>query len=335
MAGGPSTPALCAAVSNAGGLGFLAAGYKSAQSVVDEVTAVRTLTGAPFGVNVFVPGQPAVDDGAVNDYLATLKDEADRFGVPLAARWDDDAWSDKLEALGGLGVPMVSFTFGCPSAAVVKRLHRAGSVVVVSVTTPEEAVLARSAGADALGAQGIEAGGHQATFSDDVPLKSGLRLSQLLPALKRQVDLPVIAAGGLMGGADVARVIASGAAAAQLGTAFLRTPESGANDIYKSALADPAYDGTTITRAFSGRRARGLVNRFIQAHPDAPASTYPEVNNATRALRAEAARRGDPQSINLWAGEGYTFAADQPAAQIVARIGAEYEAAASARSRRG
>jgi nitronate monooxygenase len=330
MAGGPSTPTLCTAVSDAGGLGFLAAGYKSAGAMTDEIHAVRTRTEAPFGVNLFVPGGPAEDEGVISDYLATLAEEAERFGAPLVASWDDDHWSEKLEALVHLAVPMVSFTFGCPGPEVVDALHRVGTVVVVSVTTPEEAQAAAAAGADGVGAQGIEAGGHQATFSDDLPLESGYRLTQLVPAIRRRVDLPVIAAGGLMSGADIARAIASGAVAAQLGTAFLRSPESGAHDIYKSALADPSYDGTAITRAFSGRRARGLVNRFMRAHPHAPASTYPEVNNATRPLRAEAVRRGDPGSINLWAGEGFTLTTDQPAAQIVTRLGGEYEAARDA-----
>jgi nitronate monooxygenase len=312
MAGGPSTVALCAAVSEAGGLGFLAAGYKTTQAMVDEIAGVRALTTAPFGVNLFVPGQPALDRGVIDEYLAGLRDEADRFQVALDARWDDDSWPEKLEALASLGVPLVSFTFGCPDAAEVDGLHRAGSAVIVSVTSPEEATVAAEAGADAIGAQGIEA---------------GHRLSRLVPAIRDRVDLPVIAAGGLMTGLDVARVIDSGAIAGQLGTAFLRSPESGAHDIYKAALADPAYDGTAITRAFSGRRARGVVNRFMLAHPDAPAATYPEINNATRALRAEAVRRGDPGSINLWAGEGYALASDRPAAEILARLGAEYERA--------
>jgi nitronate monooxygenase len=128
-----------------------------------------------------------------------------------------------------------------------------------------------------------------------------------------------------MTGSDVAAVIRGGAVAAQLGTALLRCPESGASELHKSALADPAFRGTAITRAFSGRRARGLVNAFMRAHPDAP-SAYPQINNATRAIRREAMARGDPDATNLWAGQGFRLAEERPAAEIITRIGLEFEA---------
>ena len=134
----------------------------------------------------------------------------------------------------------------------------------------------------------------------------------------------MVAAGGLMTGADVAAVVRAGAVAAQLGTAFLLCPESGASAAHQAALADPSFSGTAITRAFSGRRARGLVNDFMRAHPDAP-SAYPEINNATRALRRQAVARGDPQAINLWAGQGFRLAQARPAAEIMATIGSEFE----------
>lgn len=157
------------------------------------------------------------------------------------------------------------------------------------------------------------------------PRTAGWGLLALVTAIRHEVSLPVIAAGGVMTGAAVAGVVRAGAVAAQLGTALLRCPESGASEIHKAALADPRFTSTSITRAFSGRRARGLVNDFMRAHPDAP-SAYPHINNATRALRLAALARSDPQATNLWAGQGFRLAQERPAAEIIATIGAEFEA---------
>jgi nitronate monooxygenase len=328
MAGGPSTPRLAAAVSGGGGLGFLAAGYLSAEEMTRQIGELRALTDAPFGVNVFVPQSPDVDEAAVTAFVASLQAEAEAFGVPVVPSWDDDGWAEKLEQLRRDAVPLVSFTFGCPSSEIVRQLHDAGSRVVVTVTTPAEAVLAAGAGADAVGAQGIEAGGHQGSFDDDRAPDTGWGLLALVTAIRHQVGIPVVAAGGLMTGADVAAVVQAGAVGAQLGTAFLLSDESGASEVYKSALSDPSFPGTAITRAFSGRRARGLVNDFMRKHPDAP-SAYPQINNATRALRRHAVARRDPQAINLWAGQGFRLAQARPAAEIVATIGSEFEARAT------
>jgi nitronate monooxygenase len=322
MAGGPSTPALAAAVSGAGGLGFLAGGYLTAEVLERQIRELRQLTGSPFGVNVFLPQKPDVDHVALDAYLQSLLPDADAFGVEVVPSWDDDGWPGKLELLLSDPVPVVSFTFGCPSPEVVRRLQEVGSRVVVSVTTPADASTAAGAGADAVCAQGIEAGGHQGTFGDETAPDTGWGLLALLTAIRHTVETPVIAAGGLMTASDVAAVIRAGALAAQLGTALLRCPESGASDMHKSALSDPSFNETAITRAFSGRRARGLVNAFMRAHPDAP-SAYPYINNATRALRHEAVARRDPHATNLWAGQGYRLAEDRPAAEIIASIGAE------------
>jgi nitronate monooxygenase len=327
MSGGPSNPALAGAVSDAGGLGFLAAGYLTPAALEKQIGELRATTTAPFGVNVFVPQSPHVDQVALDTYLESLRAEAEAAGVEVVASWDDDGWSDKLEIVTRHRVPVVSFTFGCPPPDIVRRLHNVGSRVVVTVTTPAEAALAVRAGADAVAAQGIEAGGHQATFKDDTAPDAGWGLLALVTAVRQDVRVPVIAAGGLMTGTDVAAVTRAGAVAAQLGTAFLRCPESGASAVHRSALADTRFATTAITRAFSGRRARGLVNDFMRAHPDAP-SAYPQINNATRALRQRSVARGDPQSTNLWAGQGFRLARDRPAAEVTAAIGAEFEAVA-------
>jgi len=202
---------------------------------------------------------------------------------------------------------------------VIRALQEAGSAVVVTVTSPAEAVLAAEAGADALCVQGYEAGAHRGTFVNDDAPGGDRGLPALIGEVAAVTGLPQIAAGGIMGPRQVRAVLAAGAAAAQCGTAFLRSPESGAHPLHKAALADPRYTATVVTRAFSGRPARGLVNRFIAEHADAPPA-YPEINNATRPLRAAAAARGDTEAMSLWAGQGYRQAAERPAAEIVERL---------------
>ncbi len=196
MAGGPSTVELARAVSDAGGLGFLAAGYRTPSAVRDDVRALRAATGAPFGVNVFVPGPPG-DEAAVRRYAGELQAEADRWGVDLGEpRHDDDAWEEKVGLLVEERVPVVSFTFGLPGEDVIAALQEAGATVLVTVTTPEEAGAARDAGADALVVQGVEAGGHRGGFGDEDG-EGEYGLLTLLRLVARTVDLPLVAAGGL------------------------------------------------------------------------------------------------------------------------------------------
>jgi nitronate monooxygenase len=317
MAGGPSTPALAAAVSAAGGLGFLAAGYRTPQAVREEVRATRELTGERFGVNVFLPGPPG-DDEAVRRYAGQLRAEAERWGVELGEpRADDDAWEAKVAVLAEERVPVVSFTFGLPRPDVVSALHDAGTTVLVTVTTPEEAVAAAGTGADALVVQGVEAGGHRGGLRDEDGVgEYGLLV--LLRLVARAVDLPLVAAGGVVDGASVAAVLVAGAEAAQLGTAFLGCPEAGTSPVHRAALA--AGGETALTRAFSGRRARGLVNRFLAEHgPTAPAA-YPQVHHLTTPLRAAARSAGDAGGINLWAGQGHRLVEPLPAGEQVRRL---------------
>jgi nitronate monooxygenase len=313
MAGGPTTADLVIAAGRAGALAFLAAGYKTPEAMAAEITAVRAATAEPFGVNVFVPGAPYRDAAALAGYLGTL-------GPGLGdASWDDDGFDGKIAALLADPPAVTSFTFGCPPPGVIRALQDAGSAVAVTVTSPGEARLAAEAGADAVCVQGYEAGAHRGTFgNDDAPGRDRGLLS-LIGEVAAVTGLPQIAAGGIMGPRQVRAVLAAGAAAVQCGTAFLRSPESGAHPLHKAALADPRYTATTVTRAFSGRPARGLVNEFIIEHSDAPPA-YPEINNATRPLRAAAAARGDTERMSLWAGQGYRLAAELPAAEIVDRL---------------
>ncbi|MCC2275311.1 nitronate monooxygenase [Streptomyces sp. ET3-23] len=332
MAGGASRPALAAAVSGAGGLGFLAAGYKTPAAMYEEIKQLRALTSRPFGVNLFLPQPPAADPAAVEVYAEQLAAEATWYDTPLG-EWDrdaDDAYEAKLAILLDDPVPVVSFTFGCPSPEALAALAAAGTRTVVTVTSPAEAEAAQQAGADAVCAQGVEAGGHRGTHHDDPHADgagAGIGLLSLLAQLRETVRIPVIAAGGLMRGADIAAVLTAGACAAQLGTAFLACPESGAHPLHKQALTDPLFVRTELTRAFSGRPARGLVNRFVREHgPYAPAA-YPQVHFLTAPLRRAAAEAGDPQALGLWAGQGHRLARELPAAELVQLLAAELGAA--------
>jgi nitronate monooxygenase len=317
MAGGPSSPALVTAAAEAGAIGFLAGGYKTAGAVAAEIAEVRAATTGPFGVNLFVPGDPSPEPERVAAYLASLAEDALAVGGTAGDPvWDDDGWPDKLAAVLAAAPPVVSFTFGCPSAEAVADFRAAGTVVAVTVTSPAEAEAATAAGADLLCAQGVEAGAHRGTFGNGDGPGQDYGVLSLIGEVARVSGLPQIAAGGIVSPAQVRAVLAAGAVAAQCGTAFLRCPESGAHPAYKAALASARYNVTAVTRAFSGRPARGLLNRFMLDHADAPPA-YPEINNATRGLRAAAAKAGDTDRMSLWAGQGFRSATDRPAAEVI------------------
>jgi nitronate monooxygenase len=338
MAGGVSVPQLAAAVSEAGGLGFLAAGYKTADGMYQEIKQLRSLTGRPFGVNLFMPQPEYADRAAVDVYAHQLAGEAawyeTELGDPDSGR--EDGYDAKLSVLLDNPVPVVSFHFGVPTRDVLDSLRRAGTFTLVTATTAEEALAVERAGADAVIAQGIEAGGHQGTHRD-IPENdgSGIGLLSLVAQIRETVSLPIVAAGGLMRGSQIAAVLAAGASAAQLGTAFLATPESAANAVHKQALTNPLFVRTELTRAFSGRPARGLVNRFMREHgPYAPAA-YPEIAHLTSPLRKKAAAAGDAQGMALWAGQGHRMARELPAGQLVEVLAAELESARAALSAGG
>ncbi|POX53252.1 nitronate monooxygenase [Streptomyces sp. Ru72] len=338
MAGGASVPQLAAAVSEAGGLGFLAAGYKTADGMYQEIKQLRGLTHRPFGVNVFMPQPEYADPAAVEVYANQLAGEATWYETELGDRDSgrDDGYDAKLAVLLDDPVPVVSFHFGVPAPDVLDSLRRLGTLTLVTATTAEEALAVQEAGADAVIAQGIEAGGHQGTHRDcREDDGSGVGLLSLLAQVRETVTIPIVAAGGIMRGSQIAAVLAAGASAAQLGTAFLATPESGAHPAHKQALTGSHFVRTELTRAFSGRPARGLVNRFMREHgPYAPAA-YPEIHHLTSPLRKAAAKAGDAQGMALWAGQGHRLARDLPAGRLVEVLVTELEEATTALSTGG
>jgi nitronate monooxygenase len=328
LAGGPSTPRLAAAVANAGGLGFLAAGYKRATAVDDEIDELRALTSAPFGVNIFAPPQAPPSAAAIEAYGARLRAAAERYGVTVGEpRHDDDEFEAKVGVVIDRRVAVVSFTFGCPPPEVFERLHAAGAEVWVTVTSPDEARHARDTGADALVVQGYEAGGHRGSFTDGDD-REDFGLLALLRLVRAEVDLPLIAAGGIVDGPTVAAVLCAGAGAAQLGSALMLAPEAGTSQAHRAALRSSGR--TALTRAFSGRQARGIVNRFMREYGDDAPMAYPDVHHMTTPIRAAAREAGDADALNLWAGQTHVLALEAPAEEIVSRLATDARATIAA-----
>jgi nitronate monooxygenase len=321
MAGGPGTPALAAAVTNAGGLGFIPAGYLTADEFAADIVAARAATTGPLGVNLFVP-QPSVADWVALEYYA---DELDAIAVHYNVEvgypefGDDDDWARKLEVVADLRPELVSFTFGVPSPDIIRRLGALGLLVMVTVTSAYEAGVALAAGADSLVVQGPGAGGHRATFAPDMEPNTE-SLHQLLARIRKAHDVPLVAAGGLGTAEDVAAVLSRGAVAAQVGTALLLSDEAGTNQAHRTAMVNPLFSKTIVTRAFSGRYARSLENEFIRVLDRVTPLGYPEVNQMTLPIRAAAAEREDPNGMNLWAGPRFQDARPGPAADIVASL---------------
>jgi nitronate monooxygenase len=323
LAGGPSTPELAAAVSNAGGLGFLAAGYLSAAELTRRRRRLTELTGRPFGVNLFVPGPPG-DVARVRQFAAEIESDASGAGARLGeARHDDDDWDAKIEYLTADPVDVVSFTFGIPGADVIASLRASGSEVWVTVTSLDEARRAAAAGADLLVAQGYEAGGHRGGTSD-AP-EEAVGLIALLQLITAQLATPVVATGGIATGGAIAAVLCLGARGAALGTAFLDCPEAATAPVQRSALRGAAP--TRLTRAFSGRTARGIENGFLRAHTESAPAAYPEVHYLTSPMRQAARQAGLADYVNLWAGQAYPLSAPVPAADLVRDLWQQAQAA--------
>jgi NAD(P)H-dependent flavin oxidoreductase YrpB (nitropropane dioxygenase family) len=317
MAGGPTTLALAEAVAAAGAFPFLAGGYKAAETLAAEIQGLSAL-GAAFGVNVFVPARERMGEATLRAYAAELQPEADHYGLVLDPTpvVDDDGWNDKLALLLERPVPVVSFTFGLPADAEIARLRHAGSVVLATVTTVQEATAARDAGVDGVVVQGSAAGGHSATF-DPTRFPAPIGTAELVGKVRTAVGLPVIGAGGVDGPESVRALLDAGAQAAAVGTLLLRTDEAGTSPTHRSALADPGFDRTVVTRAFTGRPARALRNGFVARHDATAPVGYPAVHHLTRALRQAAGRAGDPDRLHLWAGTGYRKAPTGPAGDVV------------------
>jgi nitronate monooxygenase len=335
---GVSTPEMAAAVSKAGGLGSIGVGAVNADAARQMIAAVRSLTDRPLQVNVFCHRPSRTNAACETAWLNRLGPEFAHYGTSppdhLAEIYQtfltDDA---KLAVLLEERPAVVSFHFGLPERSRIEALHNAGIILLATATNLEEGKAVAAAGIDAVVAQGYEAGGHRGVF-DPAAADDRLGTFALTRLLVRQLDIPVVAAGGIMDGAGIAASLTLGAVAAQLGTAFIACPESSADAGYRAALFGPAAEHTVMTAAISGRPARCLANRFTalgatvapQAIPD-----YPIAYDAAKALHAAAKAKGEFGYGAQWAGQGAPLARAAPAAELVAILRSEMEQALSAR----
>ncbi|TAL00939.1 MAG: nitronate monooxygenase [Rhodospirillaceae bacterium] len=326
MGGGFTPPALVAAVSNAGALGSLGAPYLTPAQIADDVKRIRALTQKPFNVNLFAGGYASHNSIDPAPMIALLGRVHRLLGLPppTMPSLTADPLPAQLDAILAAKPAVFSFAFGIPKVPDLKRLQAAGIYVIGTATTVEEAKQLDAAGVDAIAAQGTEAGGHRSTFVGPFE-KAMVPVMDLVKQIVQAVPLPVIAAGGLMDGGDIADALARGAVAAQLGTAFLCCPEAGTPSAHKQALLEADSDTTAITRAFSGRPARGLMNGFMEMlqGKDEIILPFPVQNNLTRAMRSAATKDGLRRYMSLWAGTGAARCRSMPAADLVRALAAE------------
>jgi nitronate monooxygenase len=326
MAGGPSTPELVAAVCNAGALGSLGSAYSTPEQIAADIKKVRALTDKPFNVNLFAGGyapESPVDAAPMLALLAEIH-EALQLPPPRLPPWPVNPFEKQLQAVLDARAAVFSFTLGIPEPHAITRLKAAGIAFFGTATTVEEGKMLQASGVTAIVAQGAEAGSHRGTFAG--PFESAMVPTlELVQSLRAAVSRPVIASGGMMDGRDIAQAIARGATAAQLGTAFLTCPEAGTPEAYKRAILTARTDSTVITRAFSGRPARGLMNTFITKlkGQEKIILPFPLQNALTRPMRTAAAQLGEPGYLSLFVGQGVTRARAMPAAELVQRLVAE------------
>jgi nitronate monooxygenase len=336
MAGGPSSQELVAAVSAAGALGSFGFAYTQPADMQRQVAWVRAKTDRPLGINLFVADLPApIDATAQRGALEAVAGYYTELGLPAPSPVlppyapDLDA---QLAAVEELRPRVLTTHFGSLPREKVLSFQKLGILVGGSATCVSEAQRLESLGFDFVIAQGGEAGGHRGTYLRDPQdaLTGTLALTRLIV---RAVKVPVVAAGGIMDGAGIAAVLALGAQAAQLGTAFLACPESGAPDVHKKMLLSSPEDETRITDKFSGRAARGIANRFMKEMQRAPHLAFPAQNAVTAKLRAASAKAGKPDFVSMWAGQAAPLARALPAAELVATL--EVETSEAVRNLKG
>ncbi|HEV7318452.1 MAG TPA: nitronate monooxygenase [Ensifer sp.] len=305
MAGGPSSPELVAASSAAGALGSIGAAYSNPAAIADFVEKVRARTDRPFAINLFIQHpQPQIADTMVERAMAATAQYRAELGLPapqFAAPYEED-FDAQFEAVLRARPAGLSFVFGVLAADHMRAARAAGMLIIGTATTTEEAQALQESGVDAITLQGFEAGGHRGIFDPEAADRE-IRLEELLAESRRKVKVPLIAAGGIMTAADVRAALAKGASAVQMGTAFLATTEAGTSAPYRATLRGHER-ATRTTRAFSGRFARGVENRFmIEMAPDA-VMPFPAQNKFTRDIRAASTAKGSSDFLSLWAGTG-------------------------------
>jgi nitronate monooxygenase len=311
---GASTPELAAAVSHAGGLGAFAAAVLSPDAIHTGIARVRQLTDKPFSVNLFILGRPEPDSRQpIREELGLPP------GEPLAKYSEDN--QAQFEAVLEERPALASFTFGILTKAQVEAIHSRGILVMGTATTVAEAKAWEAVGADLICAQGSEAGAHRGTFLGDFE-ESLVGTMALVPQMADAVRVPVIAAGGIMDGRGIAASLILGAAGAQMGTAFLSCPESGIPEAWRGALMTARDDQTRVSRIYSGRYARGIMNKFM--HKLTPVAEeippYPIQNALTGPIRQAAGKQNRPEYLSLWAGQAASMSRGLPASELFAAL---------------
>lgn len=323
MAGGATTPTLVAAVSNAGGLGTLGAGYLTPDQLKRAIQEIKQLTQQPFAVNLFVPQHPNVPDESIQKMTEYLHPIRVQLGIDpnppigtIAASFEE-----QIQVLLEEQVPVFSSTFGIVPPDVIQSLKKQGTIVIGTATTVNEAIRLEEAGIDAVVAQGSDAGGHRGTFLKDAE-DSLIGTMSLIPQVADHVSIPVIASGGIMDGRGLIASLVLGAAAVQMGTIFLACPESGIHEAYKKKLLASHEDETELTCAYSGKAARGIQTEFMKNMKECPSPIpeYPVQNALTQDIRRQAAKNNNPEYMSLWAGQGLRMTTDHSAEAIIQQI---------------
>jgi nitronate monooxygenase len=328
LAGGGDTPELVAAVCNAGALGFIGAAYLTPQQIAETAATVRSMTKRAFGINLFAPLPEPSLPASAEAALARVAPYFRELGLPSPSLPSKPThiFADQLAAALECGASAFSFTFGILPAELMRAIKQRSMFLLGTATTVSEAIELEKAGADAIVAQGSEAGGHRGTFGGDFH-SCMIGTISLVPQVVDAVHVPVIASGGIMDGRGIAAALALGASAVQMGTAFLTCDEAGTSLAYREAILHAREDQTCITRAFSGRPARGIANRFASEMESTDSEgailPFPLQNALTRPLRTAAAKQGRAEFLSLWAGQGIRLARRQCAADLIARVARE------------
>ncbi|MBY0122211.1 nitronate monooxygenase family protein [Bacillus sp. S/N-304-OC-R1] len=329
MAGGITTSKLVSETSNFGGLGNIGAGYMSPEEMEQSIQEIRLLTSKPFGINLFVPNQnieySEEEYAEAQNALLTFKNELGINDSNQGVKQDYTALYEKqVEVVLKLKVPVCSFTFGIPSDEVIKELKNQGIVIIGTATNVKEAIELEKSGVDMIVAQGSEAGGHRGTFHEEGAGLIGLMA--LIPQVADAVKVPVIAAGGIMDARGIAAAFLLGAKGVQLGTAFLTCKESGTHHVYKNAILNSTEEQTTLTKAFSGKLARGIKNRFIgdMNNSEKQVLPFPVQNDLTGLIRKQAAQLNNPDYMSLWAGQGVRLAKETTVRELMERLIKDY-----------
>lgn len=315
---GITTPEFVASCCEYGVLGSIGAGYLNGTETKQFIQEVKVLTEQPFSVNLFVPENPKVDPHIMQRAREALQPICDQLNIEIPTTIPtSEVFQDQVQAIVDEGVKIVSFTFGLPDAETLSTLKQKGVYLIGTATSVEEAVAVEQAGLDAVVVQGKEAGGHRGSFIEPMGLHT---MAVLIKAVKENVSIPMIAAGGIMTKAQVFEMLELGASYVQIGTALLTATECAATKLHKEAILNSGQQATTLTKAFTGKYARGLRNKFTEQLKEAIVAPYPIQHYLTQPIRKESARQNNHEYMSLWMGENSFLAKEASVKEIIENL---------------